>query len=489
MNKKIIFTALLALIAFTAFGQTKTAIIKGYSPALKDSTLAIVFIDNAYAASDTVMDGRFKLVVPVEKLTECEILLMGDDCPNYVKTVFIAPDAVISITGEDCLYPTWAVESPLPEQATANRVAAHTDDALKEFLRLVMADAPYEQQDSVYMEVVKRKMDILPSLPIDAAALAELTSVSSFASYVNNKKAFPYMEQLKALEKDYAARAPKGFESELDYIHSLIYPLRVLQVGEEAIDADFFDMQNNPHHLAELRGRYVLLDFWSLGCGPCRIAEPEMRQAYESLNGQLEIVGINMDKPSVWQKDEWSKKLVWQNWSDGKMGKSGIESRYCDYRAVPYYVLLSPDLRVVWKSTGYGLGFFLGMAAALNGPSQDNSANLSLAVREVSAKPDGTTVSFRYYGRENYWFRIVGTSYITADGKKYKLTAADGVTLDVENYPTEKASTATDDVLGSIRYTDFTLTFEPFDELPTSFDFIEGDIENAFVIRNILLAK
>ena len=185
---------MLALVAFTAFGQTKTAIIKGYSPALKDSTLAIGFIDNAYAASDTVMDGRFKLVVPVEKLTECDILLMGDDCPNYLKTVFIAPDAVISITGEDCLFPTWAVESPLPEQATANLVAAHTDDALKEYLRLVMADAPYEQQDSVHMEVVKQKMDILPLLPIDAAALAELTSVCSFASFVNIKKAFPYME-------------------------------------------------------------------------------------------------------------------------------------------------------------------------------------------------------------------------------------------------------------------------------------------------------
>ena len=34
-------------------------------------------------------------------------------------------------------------------------------------------------------------------------------------------------------------------------------------------------------------------------------------------------------------------------------------------------------------------------------------------------------------------------------------------------------------------YTDFTLTFEPFDTIPETFDFKEGDGEGAFVIRNV----
>ena len=36
MKKKFIIIALLALVALTGLAQTKTATIKGYSPALKD---------------------------------------------------------------------------------------------------------------------------------------------------------------------------------------------------------------------------------------------------------------------------------------------------------------------------------------------------------------------------------------------------------------------------------------------------------------------
>ncbi len=35
----------------------------------------------------------------------------------------------------------------------------------------------------------------------------------------------------------------------------------------------------------------------------------------------------------------------------------------------------------------------------------------------------------------------------------------------------------------------FTLTFEPFETIPDTFDFIEGDVQGAFVIRNISFEK
>ena len=62
----------------------KTAIVKGYSPALEDSTLVNIYIDNMSVASDTVFGGRFTLSVPVEKLTQSRLFpsstegIMGD---------------------------------------------------------------------------------------------------------------------------------------------------------------------------------------------------------------------------------------------------------------------------------------------------------------------------------------------------------------------------------------------------------------------------
>jgi thiol-disulfide isomerase/thioredoxin len=259
-------------------------------------------------------------------------------------------------------------------------------------------------------------------------------------------------------------------------------------VGEEAVDAELFDMQGNTHHLLEgmTDGRYLLLDLWGIGCGPCRMAEPEMREVYERMKDKLEIVGINEDKLSSWKNSDFSKRIVWKNWNDGKMGSS-ISSRYCNEGAVPYYILISPDKRIVMKKSGYYTGMFLGLADAINGLSikQDNSANFELSIRKVEANANGTTISFRYYSHKEYGFRIVKESYLEANGKRYRLMTADGITLDENNYPAVKATDATNGFQSGLNYSEFTLTFEPFETIPQAFDFKEGDGEGAFVIRNV----
>ena len=280
--------------------------------------------------------------------------------------------------------------------------------------------------------------------------------------------------------------SPKGSEQEtVDTLH-------ILEVGEKAIDAELFDMQGNKHRLFEAfaDGRYVLLDFWNLHCGACRQSESELLEVYERMEGRLEIIAINLDSISEWQGHEWSKKIVWKNWNDGKkFKKGGIKSRYYDFNAVPFYVLLSPDGRILWEMAGYGVGCFLGIAEALNGPKQDNFTNPNLAIRKIDTNAKGTTIRFRYYTEKGFWFTIAHDSYLTANGKKYKLTAADGIKLDENNTPQIKAYSVRVKYGLDINYCDFTLTFEPFESVPESFDFKAGDGEDAFVIRNVSLKE
>lgn len=272
-------------------------------------------------------------------------------------------------------------------------------------------------------------------------------------------------------------------ESEQEIVDSL----HVLEIGEKYVDAELFDMQGNKHHLSEAfsNGHYVLLDFWNLGCGACRQSESELMEVYDRMKGRLEIVGINLDSIPRWQNHEWSKKIVWKNWNDGKMWKGGIKSRYYDWNAVPFYVLLSPDGRILWEMAGYGAGCFLGIAEALSGPKQDNYSSPQLAVRRIDSDANDTKVSFRIYCQKNLWFNIARDSYLMADGKKYKLTAADGIKLDENNTPQNKAYSVRVKYGLDINYCDFTLTFEPFETIPETFDFIAGDGEDVFVIRNI----
>ena len=450
MNKKTIITILLALVTVAGQAQTKTVTVTGYSPALKDGTLVLAGTGTNGNVVDTVQAGRFAFTLPVEELSSGFLSLVGEGCPNFSLSLMMKPNVTIKLTGTDCIYPLWNVESPIPEQQTLNRVTEHCRDAIKELIQIVER-RDRDKFDSISKVYTKRQIDILASLPVDAASLNVLWRITRL---LINMKDFPYMEELKNLEKSFIARAPKGFEDQLAEIHTYIYPPQVLQVGEEAVDAELFDMQGNTHHLLEgmTDGRYLLLDLWGIGCGPCRMAEPEMREVYERMKDKLEIVGINEDKLSSWKNSDFSKRIVWKNWNDGKM-----------------------------------TGMFLGLADAINGLSikQDNSANFELSIQKVKANANGTTVSFRYYSHKEYGFRIVKDSYLEANSKKYKLTAADGITLDETNYTTVKATDSTEEFLRDLNYADFTLTFEPFDTIPTTFNFKEGDGQGAFAIRNV----
>ncbi|MDO4985240.1 MAG: TlpA disulfide reductase family protein [Prevotella sp.] len=484
MIKKTIITMMLALVTMEGQAQTKTATITGYSPALKDGTLVIGGAGTSWEIVDSVRAGHFSLTIPVEGLTVGGMACIDDGCLNYSLNLMLKPGVTVTVSGTDCLFPLWKVESPIPEQQTLNRIRDYSRETIVDFFKIEQ-NRDMAKFDSINLVLMKQELDILSSLPVDVASISKLSNI---ASMLKNMKDFPYMEQLKNLEKTFAARAPKGFEAQLAEIHTYIYPPKVLQLGDEAVDAELFDMQGKKHHLfdAFADGRYVLLDFWGIGCGPCRMSEPEMREVYERMKGKLEIIGINEDDVSNWKNSDFSKSIIWKNWNDGMRGSS-VNSIYCDMGAIPYYVLITPDKRIVWKAMGYNPGWFLGIADVVNGLriKQDNSANYHFSVRQINTNANGTTIKFRYYGNKDYWFRIVKESYLEANGKRYRLMTADGITLDENNYPAVKATDATNGFQSGLNYSEFTLSFEPFETIPQTFDFKEGDGEGAFVIRNI----
>ena len=485
MNKKIIITALLTLVTMTGRTQsTKTATITGYSPALKDGTVIGVATGTIGNDVGTVQDGRFSVTIPVDDITLINLDFFGEGCPNSSLYIYLKPGVDVKISGEDCLFPLWKIESPIAEQQTQNRIVEHCRDLMAEILRLQLSKA-WDKLEPLELKLEKQKMDILPSLPVDAASVNTLWGISLTAK---NTKDFPYMEQLKNLEKSFAARVPKSLKKQMEEIHSYVYPPRLLQVGEQAADFELFDLQGNKHHLSEAfsDGRYVLLDFWGIGCHACYLSEPEMREFYEKMKDKVEIVGINENRLSEWKEHEFNKRIVWKNWNDGMRGIN-IVSSYCDVAAMPYYVLLSPDKRIIWKALGYLPGYFMGMMEGLNGLPQDNSSNLALAVTKVDVSANATKVSFRYYTNKEYSFSVAKESFLEANGKRYKVTAADGITLDEQTFAKVKAHTATEGTLATIYYSDFTLTFEPFDTKPASFTFKESDAQGAFTIRNISL--
>ena len=230
MNKKTIITMMLALVTMMGLAQTKTATVTGYSPALKDGTLVLAGTGTSGTVVDTVQAGRFTYTLPVEEFTESFLSFLGEGCPRSYTLIFLRPDVTVKVTGKDCLNPLWKVESPIPEQQTQNRLTEHCRDVLTERIQMDLTNASREKDDSITNIWMKQQMDILPSLPVDAATIRTLLGISETAII---RKDFPHMEQLKEVEKTIAARAPKGFEEELAEIHSYVYAKNEQQIAEE----------------------------------------------------------------------------------------------------------------------------------------------------------------------------------------------------------------------------------------------------------------
>ena len=116
--------------------------------------------------------------------------------------------------------------------------------------------------------------------------------------------------------------------------------------GEEAPEIQAVLVDGSPFKLSDLRGEYVLLDFWGSWCGPCRAKSPHLIALHQKYKTKLSVVSVALEKDAkaaeVAAKRDgftWKYRIVEES---RFVMMSDVAQKY-GVTEIPKMFLISPD--------------------------------------------------------------------------------------------------------------------------------------------------
>jgi len=124
-----------------------------------------------------------------------------------------------------------------------------------------------------------------------------------------------------------------------------------LKIGDIAPELAYNNPKGKEMKLSQLRGKLVLIDFWSSWCKPCRIENPNIVDAYKKYtkkifkNGKgFEVFSLSLDnKKEAWVKAINKDQLFWRYHVSDLGGWRSEGSNKYGIRSIPSNVIIDGD--------------------------------------------------------------------------------------------------------------------------------------------------
>lgn len=124
----------------------------------------------------------------------------------------------------------------------------------------------------------------------------------------------------------------------------------------EPIELTGTDLDGQPLHLADYRGRPVVINVWGSWCVPCRKEMPALVSISEELKGTAELAGINIRESNEASGKAFlkNKGATWKSFysPDGKALRPFTESGVVSPNTIPSTVVLDAEGRVAASVAG-----------------------------------------------------------------------------------------------------------------------------------------
>ena len=93
---------------------------------------------------------------------------------------------------------------------------------------------------------------------------------------------------------------------------------------------------------ARMKGKVVLLEFWSTSCGPCIEELPKIKAAYKKFHEQdFEVIGVSYDTDQKrLQRFIKNKEIPWPQYNDGKQFADNKLAQEFGVDGIPHLILI-----------------------------------------------------------------------------------------------------------------------------------------------------
>ena len=350
MHKILLLTLLSWLVAGSLFAQQQTFKLSGTMKNLPDQAVYLGFGTFGKMKADTVMvkDGKFSFR---DQITEpCFAMLFNHD--YSLKVDLYLDGGQITVDGDlNAMYDVQVKGSPVVnEYAAYNYAQLQTRKPVQAIYERWMqnykdGDSAAAEQDKAAFDEARTKqtelsrklqMDFIKNHPGSIAAAWELMHYVTDNTLTESKKLF----------EGFAPSVQKSAQGQ--ELSKRIATLSRVEVGRPAPGFAQADTAGHEIKLKDLKGKYVLLEFWASWCSPCRAESPNVLKAYNRFHDKgFTVLSVSLDS----DKDKWLQAihkdgLLWQQVSDLQGWKNQVAALY-GIQAVPANFLISPDGEII----------------------------------------------------------------------------------------------------------------------------------------------
>ncbi|HZK06789.1 MAG TPA: TlpA disulfide reductase family protein [Bacteroidales bacterium] len=204
--------------------------------------------------------------------------------------------------------------------------------------------------DTAQLQTIRTKAESIDQTQdefVKGYALSQNTSVVGPYIVVNNM--FNYdLDDLKVAREAYGTELDNS--KYIKILDQQIHKLESVEIGHPAPVFIQNDTAGNPFSLEDLRGQYVLIDFWASWCAPCRHENPNVVDTWQKYHNKgYTILGVSLDRTKqAWLSAIAADNLTWTHVSDLKYWSNEASNLYA-VSSIPANFLIDPQGIIIAK--------------------------------------------------------------------------------------------------------------------------------------------